>query len=116
MGMQRRGNATAAGEEREAVGGNLIGKPDEEVDTEGSGDLVGKVRADGPALGICAAKKPALVPTERLRVVAVSRSRGPVRGLGGEDRIEGVRIGGSRRAACSKPGAKRTPLTAPSFW
>ena len=88
MRVERSTDPSATGERRQPLQNSIVGDADEELGTEGSGNFVGEERADGSAGWIDSSKQLALVPPERLCVVAVSRSGRPLRRLGGEDSAE----------------------------
>ena len=88
------------------------GRPMWKLDAERRRDLVGEVPADRCAPRIDAPQQLALVPTERLAVVAVRRPGHPLRRLRRQHRAELVEVAdvGQRRAADrSPPGRPRAP-------
>ena len=90
--VQRGAGRSAADERGQSVVGDGVGEPDVELDAERSRDLVGEVAADGPPFGVDPAQQLALVPAERLPVIAVELAGLPVRTLAGQHPPEPVEV------------------------
>lgn len=91
--VEYRARRAATDERRETLVADVVGESDVQLDAERPGDLVGEEASDRAAGRIAPSEQLALVPAERLAVVAVTVAGCPRRRLRGEHVTECVGVG-----------------------